>query len=238
MKDRFDDNSLMKMEDKMLDLKYEKKILKNEKKHTIIKLVLDILRPFGLAALNLYPIALYIWFSIFAGTNGWLGLGVAPSFFIYLFPAGILYGIQATILSSIDDALTGGELIFVNPRFDKIANDIKYLQNVNSKIKSKNSEISLLTDVSKNVVLTEDQKQRFTEKRREELIQLIDKEYLNLENSNPNEYELVNYYPKTNMDDLKYIKKVLLKHKKIEKDKEYQKEKQKVKEKIIDKLYY
>ena len=238
MKDRFDDNSLMKMEDKLLDLKYEKKVLKNEKKHTILKLILDFLRPIGLLILDFGHPAFYIWFSIYAGLNRFLGFGVLGSFCIYLIPEGILLGLHIVILDAIDKWLTGGELIFLNPRFDKMANDVKYLKNVNSKIKSKNNEISAINDISKSVRLTDDQIQSLVSKRREELVSLVSNDYLDDINVTSEDVNLTNYYPKASKDDLKQVKKLLNKYKKIEKEKEYEKSKEKVKKKIKDELYY
>lgn len=216
MSEMFDGNDLTSIENKILDLKYEKKLQKYKKKLDKRKVVKDIFRIIIVFISNLLPI---VFFALLFTIQPIVGIiiGGFTSFLYY-----------RLVLPYIDDHIIKvekEEYYFTHPHFDYLICDIEDMLEGNKKIKGISKNISILKDISKNIVLTKEEENYLKHQMKDEIMNYVNNNS-NIKKEYPdfvaNNYESSN---KSKLDSYRNIKKLLILCKREKKEEQLEKEK-------------
>ena len=216
MSEMFNGNDLASIENKILDLKYEKKLQKYKKKLDKRKVAKDIFRIIIVFISNLLPIGFSTLLFTIQPIVGII-IGGFTSFLYY-----------RLVLPYIDDHIIKvekEEYYFTHPHFDYLICDIEDMLESNKEIKGISKNISILKDISKNIVLTKEEENYLKHQMKDEIMNYVNnnsnikKEYSDFVANN---YESSN---KSKLDSYRNIKKLLILCKREKKEEQLEKEK-------------
>ena len=222
MSDIFNEKDLVTMNDKVLDLKYEKKLEKYERKLKKIVVLKDVLRILTIGIADSAPIAIggtSLALLISSAISG--GLNVA-ALLIMLF--SLLCSVPYyMILDSIDEHIPteDGENFFTHPHFDYLIEHIQDVHKSKKEIKLISKKMNLAKKTAADIVLSPEEEERLKIRTKRELMKYInDGNIENQSDGKTDDYIMANYIKsnKSRADDLNYLRKRLLEYKKIEKE--------------------
>lgn len=237
MSEIFNEKDLVTMNDKLLDLKYERKLERFGRKLKKVAILKDILRIITIAVADSAPVVTAITSLIFSISSAISGVLNIWTIVIMIF--SLLFAVPYyTLLEFIDQYIPteDGDNFFTHPHFDYLFEHIKDLGKSNKEIKKINRKIKIVRSTCNDIVLSKEEEERLKISTKEELMKYINVGNDYKEKEKIDDYAGPNYLQdskrKSKTDSLNYLRKKLLEFKKIEKEEELESEKVYIKKRI------
>ena len=219
---------IMKVNDKVLDLKYERKLLRYKKRIKIRKALKQIPR---------ILLVIFMKIGITVGTVAGIIALLATSHFLSAFLLVLVGGCYLPlhymiVLDFISEKIDHTSNYFNHLNLNDLTDEIKAANSVQKEISSNKKRVNALENTVSLIDITKEDEEYLKEQAKAELMEYVNRN-CNL-NSEIGDYEIIspNYIPsnKNKLNNLRYIRKALLKYKNIDLDKKYEIEKSKIKE--------